>query len=620
MGKVTMSRRRWMLTERNAPFSGVWRWLNAGLSIVAVSMSATHARSVEEDLAREAYVVAQNWVDRGHVPQATVSILMTQVSAVHATLRLRGATVGQSTAEAPEFLPGGPAADVMPLVLSAVGRAMEDAAATLSSRGSAAGPRAGLALDLQFAGPLEPVRLERLAELPGRIVLNAQGLAMQDGGRRAWSFPGNGTAANLQLDGHLNRLIAELNLPLDRKPGVGSNDGPPLFRFEVVHITTPVNATEPVTLYRGNELLAAEPLDDQRLALIGEQLADYLTHRQRKDGRFAGTYEPTPDQYRPETADAIGSAAAVYALARAARLSTVSQPERQRAARLGLETLVTSIGTPDASGRQVIGRDLEATAMAVLALLEAPGGSEFREARDRLVGALAAMQSKEGSFRSSVDPKARPVSAGAQALGAAAMVRAFDASRDPKLLERSRAALRALKLPDEGDEHRLLPWLAIAATELQRLDRPWDQHAVLGEICGRMLGRQVRPWAVEESAGSFSPDTVGGFLVGARLLPEPTHDSAWVLAGLAVAMRDPQTVEPGQRARWLVNSGLAARFVAQLTFQPSSAYYTRNPNEAIGGARVALYDNRQPLEATAAALLGVTELRHALRELAQPAP
>ena len=569
-----------------------------------------------ESAAFEAYQVARNWVERGLVPEQTLSIRAQGVSAVHVTLRVQGWTVGQATAAAPAAI--GPSAgesmDLMPLVASALRQALREARAALATRGAALTDGTQLVLDLQVARPLDPLRLESLAQLPRRIVPHAHGLAVSRDARWAWSFPGNAIAANTDLNGQLNRLAAELDIPLARKATIGTVDGPALYRFEVVHITAPVGENEPVRLYRGNELLATEPLDDQALALLAEQWADYLVERQREDGRFAGTYEPTADQYQPETADAASVAMAAYALARAAKLAGVSQNARSEAAHRAAEVLAGLIGRPDHTSRQIIGHDAEVTALTLLALTTA--APQRKSERDRLLEALGGMLDAQGRFRTSLDAAAGPCSLETQSLAAAAMVAGFEQTRDPKLLDQATRALAAAwRQADESTEHRLLPWVAIAESALIRLDRPTGHAQKLADLCDRMWQRQIQPWG--DAAGRHSPDTIGGFLVGGRLYEEPTAESAAVLAGLASVMGSERIVPEDQRVRWLIGSGLAGRFLDQLTLQPSGAYYTRNPDEAIGGVRIALWDNRQPLRTTATALIALTELRQALAQWAQ---
>lgn len=564
-----------------------------------------------DSAAFEAYQVARNWVERGLVPEQTLAIQAEGVTAVHLTLRVQGWTVGQSTARA-ELIEQEKVqqVDLMPLVAAALSEALREARRSLATRGAALTGGTELTLDLQVGRTLEPLRLDSIAELPRRIVPHAHGLALSRDRRWAWSFPGNAVAANTDLDGRLNRLIADLDIPLARKASAGTADGPALFRFEVVHITIPVEGAEPVRLYRGHEVLPTEPLDEQALALLGEQWADYLVERQRDDGRFAGTYEPTADQYQPETADTPSTAMAAYALAHAAKLGGLSQPARAQAARRAADALILLIGRPDAAGRQIIGRDAEATAMTLLALVEA--APDRKTERDRLVNALRSLADAGGRFRTSTEPDAGPCSIETQALAAAALVAAYDATREPDLLGfAARGLAAAWGSADEYNEHRLMPWIALAEVALIRLQRPTEHRQRLVDLSQRMWERQVKPWG--DDAQKYSPDAIGGFIIGNRLFDEPTADSAAVLAGLAAAM---ELAGEDERLRRLIGCGLAGRFMGQLTLQPSSAYYTRNPQEAIGGVRIALWDNRQPLRTTASALLAITELRQTLTRLA----
>ena len=62
----------------------------------------------------------------------------------------------------------------------------------------------------------------------------------------------------------------------------------------------------------------------------------------------------------------------------------------------------------------------------------------------------------------------------------------------------------------------------------------------------------------------------------------------------------------------MLDCGLGARFIKQLMFDRAGAYYVFDAREVVGGVRAGLWDNRQPIEATAMALLAVTELQQTL--------
>jgi hypothetical protein len=114
----------------------------------------------------------------------------------------------------------------------------------------------------------------------------------------------------------------------------------------------------------------------------------------------------------------------------------------------------------------------------------------------------------------------------------------------------------------------------------------------------------------------LSADTIGWFASAGNVIKEPTWRSASLLAALTPAIGVRDFVDADDLPRWIVDASLGARFLKQLTMEQANCYYARNPAEALGGVRLAFWDNRQPLAATAMSLLAVTELQVALRRFA----
>jgi len=115
-----------------------------------------------------------------------------------------------------------------------------------------------------------------------------------------------------------------------------------------------------------------------------------------------------------------------------------------------------------------------------------------------------------------------------------------------------------------------------------------------------------------DQPGFVAPDTVGGFRMTGQLVPEPTWRSAAMLAALAAAPRAPNVVNADQRDRWLVDLAAAFAFLDQLTIDAPDTWYIQRPHRAIGGVRMALWDNRLPLAATAMSLVAAVEFQQTL--------
>lgn len=610
---------RGMSRENNMTAAAAWRWGNMLIAFIAalILLAATpgaRGQALDEAVARQAFAVAENWVRRASVSDQTVTLLATEVRAVHVTLRRGGVTIGQATAAIDNVVPDSPLGliDLMPLLQEAVGEALREAALSFARPLDLLEHTQEIALDVQFAGPLEPIRLNRLAELPEKVIVSDDGLAMRHGTEWTWVWPGNSIAANTHLHGQITRLLSGLGLPLDRLDKIGTAEGPPLYKFRVIHLVRPRNGEEVVSLRRGSVTFPPVVLDNRMVETLADQLANHLIGRQRENGSFTGTYEPTSGQYQPVTAATTDTALAAYTLARFAKLHE-GQPLQQvadDAAKRALLYLLRPADNGAIAPELNQNPEIAPTAMTLLPLLETAGAADMKAERDRLAGALAMMQRSTGLFHTSALQRAQPAPLSSQSLAAAAMVALYDRTRDPKTLAAAQAALTAIWQQMNPEQAPFtLPWLAQAELELARLGQPTPNLARLTEVGRDLMNRQITPWDDGELSQRV-PQTVGGI----SWVGEPNWQSAQGLAGLGILLRNEQVVPAAQRADWITHAGLGARFLAQLTLQPTGAYYVKDPAQAVGGLRLSLWDNNQPLYATATALLAVTELRHSLKE------
>ncbi len=121
-------------------------------------------------------------------------------------------------------------------------------------------------------------------------------------------------------------------------------------------------------------------------------------------------------------------------------------------------------------------------------------------------------------------------------------------------------------------------------------------------------------------------DVLGGFQLRASPLvfkdsyPRPDWTTALPLAYVAVTLRDDaQFKNPADRFGPLITAQYAARFLQQLMMDAPSCFGTVGPENALGGVRLTLWDNRLEITASAMSLLAIDELRHTLRTLGREA-
>ncbi|QNN25310.1 hypothetical protein HED60_24510 [Planctomycetales bacterium ZRK34] len=590
--------------------------LLGGIMFCCVAQAQQPAPGFDEALGRQAFQVVENWVRRARVPDQTLGIEATGVRAVQVTLRREGVTLGQGHAavDDPRAQVKLPAVDIMPLLQSAVRDAMRELVQSINEVSQLTEVAQQVQLDIQFVAPVQPVRINRLAELPRAITLDLDGLALFDGHRWAWVFPGNRIAANTNLQGQLNHLLGDLNLPPTQLASIGQPNGPSLYRFRVTHLVQPEPGAKPDALYRGNVLWPPSPLNDAALKLVRGQLLEHLLKRHIGQGVFAGTYEPTADRYNPPTARPVDAALAAYALARVSNLKTLQPALREQA----LEVCTAAVIELAAEEQ-----DLAGTALTLMAMLESPEAASLKGPRLRLATTIGRMQQPDGHFNlfdraPAADGGGRSATLSADALAAAALTAYYDRTRDPNILRLIQRALDAIwkqidASSDPSDElAATLPWLINAEIRLARIGKATARYPVLAGQLMQVVKGQVRPWAVGADDDA-ARDIVGGYPIGVGLFDEPDWQTARVLTAQSMLLQAPDLIAEKDRPQWLVSASMAARFIAQLNMQAPSCYYVRNPTEAIGGTRTAFWDNRQPLYATAMSLLAITELEQSLQ-------
>lgn len=597
------------------------------LTVLSVLPGRAAGDPLDAALAEQIYGLAERWVASGWIPAETVALDVEDFAAVRVTLRQRGMALGYATSAVGGE---GPARSMMWHVGHAVNTALNKVRTFrgLSTVAMGAEPPVtepkladDLVLDMQLATTPTLIDLQSLDQLPKHAVMGRDGLAMRGGDEQwAWSFPGSAIANRTSPAGQLKQLLKQLGFPMHVMEMIGTLNGPPLHRFDVIHLVRQEPGTAVLELTRGNVVLPTTPLDDAGLLSLGESMVAHLVDRRMPNGRFIGTYLPSSGLTLQSVASSEEAALASYALARWGKVAVDDAEGRQalldmarRSAAIVVDQL--SDGRGEGGARRQV--RLGASAMALIAMLEMPGASSRKNDRDRLHAKVWAMQGGDGWFREAMSPDSARASVPKQALGTWAMVRMYEQTRDATHLRQAQAALKALWQGIEDD--RLvgaLPWLAMAEFDLARLGHPTPGLLTLEQLCQSLWEKQVRPINLTEDP-TYIADTVGGFAVGSDLFGEPNWRSASIVMTMAGAMRVRNFVAEEDRVGWLINTGLGARYLSQLTVGPTSTWYMPRAKASLGGVRVSLTDNQQPLFATAMALLAVVELHESMARFEQ---
>jgi hypothetical protein len=615
--------------------------------------AAPVAPPVDRSHAEHAPRLVEAWLRAGEVdPALSPSLPVTDLVGLRVTLRINGMTVGLGDAMHPGLDAGeteSPAdlgelavvagraalADLERTLRDAHVRARQDPSlrAVLEERDAASPPSVAdvarrVLVDVQVARRLSAVTVDRHADPATVFGTFAPGFhGLRSGPGIIW--PASALAANTSPRSQVVQLLAANNLRPEDIPTLARPGGPPLQRFEVIHIVRPAPAMSPMELIRGNVVLPPLALNSRTVDSLADQLAEHLRGRFTRDGVLQGTFHPTTGEYEPRVAAAQDAALACYALLRYGRYrlsihdnDTIARDLVERAT-LTARQLAT--GTL-ADGESRIGAPAGAWVLLTLVDGDAAGVDE-RELRDALGRWLMGLRLEDGGFRDPLSSEPRRLNDAEQALVAAALAALFERTRDRWMAEAINEAIDDLWRRAAGSPNvAVLPWLTFAHNRAGGLlaGNDEERRATLSErqrTIGRLVDRLTRQQVIEPPV--LGPnDVIGGFELikgppGSP--PSPDWRTAQLLGFLAQALAEPQIVDGHNVHDWLITAGLAARFIAQLMMDEPSAFYTRAPREAHRGVRLAMFDNRLGVSATAMSLLAVTQLQEAARAIQPPA-
>jgi hypothetical protein len=639
----------------------------AGAPKEAPRVDWSHAQSI--------YRLVDQWCHAGIIDtkQKPESLWASDVSGVCVTLRWLGKTMGVGQAMAESALapsagtqPGagvGNPVDLAALAQSATVLALSDVEARLiEARQAAPGAkvitlaelaaRGELLVDVQVARTMHPITLAT-SDPPGAIydqfAPGYHGLSMfrsvNDKISQAVIWPANCIAEDRLPQMQLVLLLHEMQYQvapdqLDKQIAlIGRRGGPAIARFEVIHLARPEKDAPVMQLVRGNAALPSTQFNSRTLESMADRLTEHLLRCMREDGSMSGTYLPTSNKWEPETAPPAEQAVATYALGR--RLASAGDKVQENPSLLTAQDAVyKSLDhlTKELLNPKRPAMDAPAMAITLMALCETPNVAGHKAQRDDLAAQLLVLANADGSFRSTTGAPARPGTTPAPAgepthvLIATALASYYEQTRDAKVLgavRKSQAWLwDAARAKDRGATR---PWIAYLEFRMHRLGDPvdnpdpkvWATHAkALGEMVNEVRGRQVT------AAPALTPgldDLVGGFDTvldrhGDAALPEPDYRTAYDVIFLAAMLREaPPNDRNVAMSRVLECSG-GVRFLAELMFDDPSCYYVTFKQDALGGVRASLWDNRLGLLPSGVALLATVELQQAMNSVAAVVP
>ncbi len=574
------------------------------------------------------YQRLDGWVRAWQIPtDAGGEAEVKGLTAVAVTLRHEGAIVGRGV----EIASPGAGGGLKSLVLAA-GQAMSEANTRLpidrdalfEEHVRAAASR--MTISLELAGPLVPIAPGEWSEAALDLAPGIDGVAARIGEQTAAVFPGAMMAGGMDpgrgLAAAVSKAGGDPSLIVKKPPELAKDLGAVFYRFRTTHLAQARPGEPPMFLHRGGRVVETRDLTEVALRHWADGLAGNLMRRRwpgvDKYG-LQGTYDPVKGTYEGERPFA-GPAEQALAMT-ALHLYWMGNQNTARGDEVhaAIMALASDLAVVE-PGETPAWNDLVAASLFLpfasgAALAEKwreEGRTEFAESARRCRETLDAALDPTGTFAPGVPDAA--LSLVLCGLGFAAVP---EHGPDAETLARRlRAGIQSVyaATPPGGLVGRM-PWLgyadlAAAAREQPGRDgRPELRSAVaLREMRTLVWKHQLRP----EDLPGEQRDLAGGVVFTAARNPLPSWQSARPLAFIAAMLGDPRLTDakeaPGELARLLAS----LRFLRQLSASEAEGHMYPNPDRALWGVRASLWDQRQPIEATALTLMTVCETLRSL--------
>lgn len=622
-------RRRSMLRGGIIALCVAATWCMPGSTLPASACSLEQDDATDPAQVVAAYFAARSWLDSFSPPlhdSPEARVPLDHASGVCVILRLTGRIVAMETVVASDV----PHRDH--LIRRAMGRAMGQVLGdpSVAALPEDMRPEVGrsLTLELEVAGPLQPLlgrTIERLAE---QIEPGIDGLAMRRSDSVAMAFPSQLRASNNegQTALRLPSLAAQLEVPPTELSAMLQQRAVTAHRFRTTHLAQLAPNRTPFETWRGDRTLAELEASMEGIAAFADQLALHTLasiwpgdERANDDALrdtplgVMGDYRPMQDVFRPLFAPPVEQALTSFALSRYAAAPGAQEAIRSRAMhgslRLLLELEQLAPGEDDPL------HDLAACAAIIYAVTAHPEARRSERIAQLMNGAANQVIASLRDGRV-VDPRTgRTVAPHAQAMAIGAAAKLSRSNPEMVDLLLVRTALDELWRAVPATEHvDLLPWIAWAEKDLAAPGQPLAHLEDLQRIIAALDASRL-------TSSDAPPDARGGFVLRSQhdAVPRPTSQTARPAVFYAWALRRPDLMPADNRNAASDQHRTTMRFLIQLSVRESFTWMLRSPERARGGVRASLWNHDLPRAAQAMALLAAAETLTSLADTANPA-
>ncbi|CAG0977213.1 hypothetical protein PHYC_01568 [Phycisphaerales bacterium] len=476
-----------------------------------------------------------------------------------------------------------------------------------------------LTLSLELAGTLVPFEAATFADVDISLGAGIQGVAVRRGERSEAAFPGasmlSGRTPGDALASCIAQVLGDPSAPIrgsakGEAGALAAANGLTFLHFRVAHLAQTQPGDQPRFLHRGARLVPLSEVNAAALVPFARGLAENLTGRLVITGTrysFAGAHLPAAGREEPLISSPTDQCIAALALCEYAK----AEAERTAAVPAigAAREVIRALARPskDAEPLWSDPRGCAAWLMAARALLAVdasvrPADSDQLEKIDTCLAGAFDESIGWGGGISEGDRGIIACALALRALGAPAVAR--EAARTE-----ARAAVRSLYRDTPPEKLVIhMPWLGRAELLLAGNEEIAAGPA-LREFRDRVWEHQFRNAEDPDNA-----DLAGGIVFTAGGNPYPTWQTARPLCFLAAMLGDARLTDKDEILSQVGKTIAGVRFLRQMSMDYESAWIAADRRKALWGVRVAPWDPRQPIEATAMTLMTVLEAKESVEE------
>lgn len=465
-------------------------------------------------------------------------------------------------------------------------------------------------ISVEIAGPLVPFRADTWGDVDMGLSPGLWGVSARFGEKLAGVFPGNMLMSGQSPSDGLRAAISDASgnpqlatLGVQGQPGkIASEHGATFYRFRVTHLAQASAGEAPVFLHRGGQIVPRSAITTASLREFAVHVAGHLKARcQAVSGGASITAMewPSAKYTSAEAASTLDTALAAYALARFSKVVGLSAKDSAESVAMARSLLGgVRVKARDDSGEAVVEAAMLLLAWQEVGGDEREGGELLPVVRTQLARAL----DESRAWRAETPESAR-------GLVLLAMVRdAKFRGLDAKMYD---VAARAIYRDAPGAKVLAhMPWLAMVERELADTGGELKAASALRDALDQMWKTQV----TQDEAGTEDMDMTGGFVFSGTGTPLPTWHSLRAMAFGSVALRDRRIVDAGDRLTLIGKLVSTARFARQLALDAPAGHLAARRATALWGIRAAVWDFKQPVSASAMALIALSEMVDGLGE------